>query len=274
MKKLLVPYDFSESARTALDYAFGLNSLFASEIILLSVNSYPVMSPEAGLALFTNIDSKEETLQELQKIVAASAPKQTQSIRCFCEEGDVSDHVNKLSEKENIDLIIMGINGHGNGFLTHLAGSSSITVAKESRFPLLIVPQGYLFEKPMRIGFACTDIERTVRSEVMGKVEKFAANLHADLNLLHFVGKTETPVRSETAAKSVHDEMLNTSPRHTYIVTDKDPAKGILDVLNNGLFDLIVIEPRKHNFFENLFHHGLTAEIVMNTPVPVLCIHE
>src|SRR5687767_15081297 len=127
MKKILVPYDFTESAESALQYALGLGKEFKSEFLLLTVNGYPVMTPEVGLSAFTFQDAVDDSLKELQKVKEKLGPAAA-STKTFSVLGNVSDEINKLCKSEKVDLVVMGISGHGNKLIKSLAGSSAVAV--------------------------------------------------------------------------------------------------------------------------------------------------
>src|SRR4051812_11678768 len=123
MKKILVPYDFTESAHAALQYAVALGKEFQSDFFLLTVNGYPVMTPEVGLSAFTFQDAVDDSLKELEKVKQKLASTGV-SARVFSVLGNVTDEINKLCKQESVDLVVMGISGHGNNLIKSLAGSS------------------------------------------------------------------------------------------------------------------------------------------------------
>ncbi len=273
MKKILVPYDFSESSETALAYARELARTFNGELILLCVNHYPVMSPEVGLSAFTYQDAREDSLKALETVASKIKNGNDLLVQTYSEMGDVSDQINSMCEKQKVDLVVMGISGHGNKFIKTLAGSSAIAVSKGTRFPVLIVPPGVMFKKPGRIAYACNYGDDVAHPATLNKVKDFCKLFEADLHLIHIVPENHPVKHTEVVIENYLEHKLEESVHRTFIVTEKKASESLIGMLKSNLVDLIVIEPKKHNFFENLFHHSVTTELVFHSPVPVLTIH-
>jgi nucleotide-binding universal stress UspA family protein len=274
MKTILIPFDFSESAHTALTYAIGLSRYIKASFTLLTVNSYPVATPEVGLSSFSYVNAKEDCLKELQKVASAvKAANSELTIDCYSEIGEVTDEIRKLSEKLEIELIVMGISGHGNSFIRTLAGSSAVAVSKHSRLPVIIVPPEYHFSKPARVAFACKYGDETSHPDTLEKVKEFCRHFAADLHLVHLVKEGQPIQHTEAIVDNYLEHRVEESVHRTFIMTEKKIAEGLMAMLKNNLLDMIVVEPKKHNFFENLFHQSVTTELAFNSPVPVMAVH-
>jgi nucleotide-binding universal stress UspA family protein len=50
------------------------------------------------------------------------------------------------------------------------------------------------------------------------------------------------------------------------------PAEGILQATQSGEVDLVVVLARPRSFWGQLFHHNVTAQVLLHSTVPVLVL--
>src|SRR5512143_915671 len=115
VQKILVPVDFSECSRAALQYAihFG-NALRAASLDVLHVWKAPsILEPEAKIV----VGEREQTLSEFTKSRAGQAMKeflaeleQGGSFQVFgrLESGEPQETILEIAATGGYDLIIMG----------------------------------------------------------------------------------------------------------------------------------------------------------------------
>jgi nucleotide-binding universal stress UspA family protein len=275
MKKILIPCDFSETSDNAMNYAVELALKFSSDIILLHVTQFPVMNPDMGLSAYTYQDAREDSLKALKELAAkiTADKKITGTIQCYAEMGDTSEEVLKYSASMEIDLIVMGISGHGSNLMKSIIGSNAVTVSKRTEVPLLIVPPAAAFKKIRSIAYACDYKEDLHNEAALSKVIEISNLFGASLHIIHIVPENNNIRYKETFTDDYMEHHLESSPHRTFLVTEKNASTGLLNFLKNNLVDLIIIEPKKHSLFHKVFYHSVTNEIAFNSPVPVLTIH-
>ncbi len=140
MKKILVPTDFSDHAYYALKVAAEIARKNNGEIILLHMLELP---GQAGDAIGVGHE-----LPEIMLFKNAAINKLEELMDDNCLEGlQVSeiiqfelafDGILKVSEKNNIDLIVMGSHG-ASGFKEMFIGSNAEKVVRNSSVPVLII---------------------------------------------------------------------------------------------------------------------------------------
>lgn len=140
IKHIMVPYDQSEPANRALEFAIDLAKKYNSEIsIVACVVPQVPMDPSFG-------QSYAETL-ELMRQNAASAISKLESridalkipVKTDVLEGvSITDELLLYAESHQVDLIVMGSRGLG-GFKKLLLGSIASGVSQHSKCPVLIV---------------------------------------------------------------------------------------------------------------------------------------
>ncbi|MBT6155664.1 MAG: universal stress protein [Planctomycetaceae bacterium] len=151
VKKILVATDFSDHARTALEYAASFASSFGSEVLLCHVVPGPDLLsqlPPGGEGYFPPnfTDSQQQAATEegnrwLQDAGVSGGRMLTPAGTPFVE-------IVRLAREEDVDLVVVGT--HGRGAVAHmLLGSVAEKVVRKSPCPVLTVPQkGHTFSMP------------------------------------------------------------------------------------------------------------------------------
>lgn len=136
LKRILVPVDFSNCSRKALDYARPFAKQFGAELILLHV-----MEPFVALSVPEMLPEKTEwsaervqgTLEELRAMVSDDIAS-----RAMVRQGSPHVEIVDVARELDVDLIILST--HGRTGLDHvLLGSTAEKVVRRAACPVLIV---------------------------------------------------------------------------------------------------------------------------------------
>jgi nucleotide-binding universal stress UspA family protein len=141
LKRVLVPTDFSESARHALRYGISFAREYEAELVLLHVvenltvgyasDLFPVPMAE----VFDEISGYARA--ELAKL-AAGAKEKGLSVRELVVQGKPSVEIVRVAREETADMIVLGT--HGKGMLDKaLFGSTAERVIRRAPCPVLTV---------------------------------------------------------------------------------------------------------------------------------------
>lgn len=274
MNKILVPCDFSDTSENALNYAVELAKYISGELILLHVTQLPVISTEYGLTSYSMPDNNSEkiALQELADTIQKKHP-QISKIDCYSETGSITDYIIEYSRNNSVIFTVMGISGHGNKLMKLFLGSTAVNVSKEIESSLIIVPPDTTFKKPQNIAYACNyDIDIESNSSLI-KVKQLNTLLNSDLYVLHVIPENHDLNTKESEIDQFVENSLENSLHKTFMIADNNVSEGLIEFIENHEIDLIIMEPKKHSFFHNLFYPSITNEIAFYSPVPVLTIH-
>jgi len=138
IKKILVPIDFSEYSKKALQYAFQLAKQFNSHLSLIYVIE-PVIYPadfSMGQVALPSIDvemnarAKEELENLAQKEIADL------EVKTIIKTGKPFVEIIETAAEEDIDLIIIASHGH-TGVEHLLFGSTAEKVIRKAPCPVL-----------------------------------------------------------------------------------------------------------------------------------------
>jgi len=153
LNRILVPTDFSDNSRLALEYAAALGERFESELHLLHVlhDVLSSVAPEPGLVLASAGDYVRELRESaegaMQKLVE-SKPLAGKKVVRRVREGQPFVEIIRYARDQSIDLIVIGT--HGRTGLAHvLMGSVAERVVRKAGCPVLTVrPAGHQFVMP------------------------------------------------------------------------------------------------------------------------------
>jgi nucleotide-binding universal stress UspA family protein len=140
-KRILVPVDFSEHSKKALQYAIPFAEQFKSSIDLLYVVE-PTVYPadfSFGQVGFPSVEDelRQRGAEELQSLSAREIGKRVQS-RCSVRTGKAFNEIDEYAREEEIDLIIIATRGHS-GMEHVLFGSTAEKVVRYAPCPVLVV---------------------------------------------------------------------------------------------------------------------------------------
>lgn len=141
---ILVPYDGSKHAMTALEKAVGLGELTGARLSILTVyrhhsmleSSFSMVRPEDFGAMDDSMRSHaKETAEEAKRHAAEAGAA---GVRAFVRNGPVARAIVGFADENGVDLIVMG--GRGIGSVEgYLLGSVSHKVTGMAECPVLVV---------------------------------------------------------------------------------------------------------------------------------------
>jgi nucleotide-binding universal stress UspA family protein len=142
MKKVLVPTDFSDSARHALTYGISFAREYGAELVLLHVvenitvgyasDLFPVPMAE----VFQEISGYAKA--ELAKLAALARERGVATVAEIVVQGKPSAEIIRHAAENAVDMIVLGT--HGKGMLDQaLFGSTTERVVRRAPCPVLTV---------------------------------------------------------------------------------------------------------------------------------------
>jgi nucleotide-binding universal stress UspA family protein len=140
IKHIMIPYDKSEPANHAFEYAIDLAKKYNSSISIVSCVSIQVPTdPYFGAAY---IETTKLLREDAVKSISNLEPMLRESKIPFksdvLEVISITDSLVSYAESHDVDLIVIGSRGLG-GFKKLLLGSVASGVSQHSKCPVLIV---------------------------------------------------------------------------------------------------------------------------------------
>jgi len=275
MKTIIVPTDFSPTAINAMNFAADMAVNIDASLMLLHVYQVPVSMTDVPVVLVSSDELKKSAEKNLHESKEAVTHITSGKIRVYTEAvlGDVSDELEEVCEEIDPFAVIMGTRG-ASGVERVLFGSTTLTAIRHLKWPVIVVPPGKEYGAGIKkIGFAC-DFEKVVETTpvqfIRNMVKEFGAELHVlnvDHEGKHF--KPETPEESML----LHELLADLHPNYHFI-EHADVEDGINDFVDKNNIDLLITIPKKHKLLDSLFKKSSTKQLVTQSHVPVMCVHE
>lgn len=253
---ILVPFDFSDSAKRALEYAVAYVGRDDDlQIVLAYISGYDTIQvpPEN----FEKIDEKyNRTLKN--------------KLEWTIQDGTLTQSLLDIQETKEMDLIIMGTDEEGDVAHTHTA-----KLVLEAECPVLVVPCDHKQEdfqvKRIALVLGQKEIDNT---EALGTLLEVARRFNAKVDVLTIENRPGSYGYSKEEEKNenaMEYYLENFYAEHVFIKND-DVVDGILNYTSKNDIDLIAILPRNHAEHSEPSEGLLTQLLTLHSKVPVLAI--
>lgn len=273
MKNILVPTDYSETAKNATQYAIEFAKNIGGKITLLHVFDIPISVTDAPIVVASFEEIEESQKKHLQKHVADLKEEHGDSISIdsVLSPGFLSDEIEEVIEMKNIDLIIMGITG-GNRAEELLIGSNVTRVINHVNCPVIAVHANTKYSPVKKMAFAC-DYEDIEESTGINKLIDFVKLFDAKLHLINITDKDEKPTYKKDLNAALLEHVFDKVNHTVSFRKNDDVVDGVNKFVDNNHIDMVVVLPKKHTIFSRLFHESNTKKLAFHTRVPLLAIH-
>jgi len=275
MKTIIVPTDFSPIATNAMHYAIDMAKKVNASLLLLHVYQVPVSFTDTPIVLVSIEDLRKGAEEQVAHLKTEVEHFTSGSLKVYTETrlGNVADELENLCNKINPFAVVMGTKG-ASGVERILFGSNTLTAIRHLTWPVICVPPGKTFGDGIKkIGFAC-DFKDVVKTTPTHYIVDFVKEFNAELDVLnvdyhnkHF--KPETPEESAL----LHTMLEEAKPIYHFI-EHADIEDGINEFAEKNNIDLIITIPKKHRLLEGVFKASSTKQLVYQSHVPVMCVHE
>ena len=274
MKKLLVPTDFSECSKYAVDLAIEIAKSKNSEIHFLHVVSVPidwVKLVDERARLYADVNKKVSSVHQHLDGLLAQADKYGIKAAKYLGYDDsfnsVIDHINE----HHIDLVVMGSHG-SKGVSEMFMGTNAQRIARISKAPVLIVKSPMSGLDVKNILFASSYDEELIPA--FKNVLSFAKLIDAKINMV-FVNTPYNFTDSETidnkmeVYRQIEPEMINSAN----VCNCYNIDEGLIKFCTRNQCDLIVMITHGRTGFSRIFNGSITETVINHSEFPVLSIN-
>ena len=272
MKKLVVPTDFSENALCALHFAMELCPMLGAELEAIHVYALPDTEVISGTNMRQIVKGGMRAFIKKGRKQASSAaaglPIQTRLVQGLTEAQIVY-----LSNAEDIEMIVMGAEGSG-GIGKKWFGSVAETVARQAHCPVLLIPEGASFSGFRHILFASD--YNSAEPSMLDLLTNFAGRFQASIHFVHVEEPGEDTEYIKIEQRILDHLFRNGTPAFSFEMTclhTEDFSKGLEQYSAEKKIDLLVMVATHRTFWETLFHHSRTKEMILQSKIPLLVFH-
>ncbi len=258
-----------------MHYGIDMAKAVQASLLLLHVYQVPVSFTDTPIVLVSLEDLRIGAEEQIEKLKQEVEHMTSGKIKVYTETrmGNVTDELETLCNKINPFAVVMGTKG-ASGVERILFGSNTLTAIRHLTWPVICIPPGKSFGAGIKkIGFAC-DFKDVVKTTPTHFIIDFVKEFHAELEVLN-VDYHNKHFKAETPEQSVllHTLLEEAKPSYHFI-EHADIEDGINEFAEKNNLDLIITIPKKHKLLEGVFKPSSTKQLVYQSHVPVMCVHE
>lgn len=273
MTRILFPTDFSDNSLKAI--AYGL-SLFKDEpctIFLLNTYMPPVYHTEyilgspgqIGLGDMIQQESKNN-LKELKEKLEKEFSNPLHTFITHSAFNMLANEISHMTEAEKIDVVIMGTQG-ATGAKEILFGTNTVHAIRNSKCPVLAVPQGYDYKRPASVLFP-TDYEVSYSDKKLSSLLQIAKLHETKIHVMHVFTQLKLDEEQLRNQNTLKDILSKSGTFHE--VESDEIITAINKFQEKTQVDMLVMIRNKHTFLERLFIEPTIKKIGFHVKVPFL----
>jgi nucleotide-binding universal stress UspA family protein len=270
---ILVPIDFSESSKNALQAAVRIAKKSNAKITL--VNAVHVHTPlphlKGGSLIEAVVSDYEHQVQEAfhdletEMVELNDVPHELDRFVAY-----LTDAIYSETESRDIDLIVMGTRAeHSIG--ETILGSNAAEVIRVSSVPVIVIPERYHSFHPHRIGFA-SDFLRYRDSGQFSILIALCKLFDSEVMVFHIGANISEEEQKQIDL--IKDDLKGIKRVSIRVVDAESVVAGIKKFSKAHELSMLALMPRKHNLFERLFVGSVTKEVAIDIDIPLLTFQE
>lgn len=276
INNIIVPTDFSVTARNAFKYAQGLAAALNATLTVVHVREYFFPTSEEN---FTPFASSEETqLDEAFGLfikdndTIGAGVMTTNKVKTQILRGNAVNSLLELSGQKNTDLIVIGTTGLQD-FLSRIAGSTSLKIATKAHCPVILVPREASWMGIERIMYASN--YRSLTTSMIGEATDFALQTEA---ATHFVHIDSAGYEGDSSVEEINwNRLFALISPHLFYKTHSlygiDIIKELEKYSEMHRINLMVFVSTYRGFWENLLHKSVIQNMAISTDTPMMVLH-
>jgi nucleotide-binding universal stress UspA family protein len=274
IKKIVIPYDFSETADLSLEHAVFLAKRLRAEIILVHIVE-TVSFTSAISHAFGGFEKKIETAtnEKLEALAREIHMKSGVELNVRTEVGRIYRKICQVAKEIEADIIIMGTHG-ASGYQKFSVGTNTSRVVQESPCPVISV-QSHARNLGFKKVVIPIDESHESRQKVPFAVEIariYGSHIHI-VGLINFTGADiirKFKIKVEQVEEYVDQHDLNYDTRY---MEGSDLAGMTMKAAEEADADLLVIMTEQEPSITGFLLGTYASKVVNNSKIPVLSVH-
>lgn len=278
MKNLLIPTDFSANAWNAISYAMEFFKNEKCNFYFLHTYTpafyrmdYAMGGPAFSAIPDVGVDISLAGLEKTLEDVKEKYPNPIHTFKIVSAFNTLTEEINELCSKKDIDLVVMGTQG-ATGAKQLFLGSSTVFVIRKAKIPVLAIPENCEFGPINKILFPSDFLASYKKEEVYSLIEM--AKMHgAEIIVLHVKEEPKLTENQEKNKNVLSKQLKNVLFEHVE-VTGKIMPNAILEYIDENQIDMVAMMNRDHSFFERVLMRQNIDQIGFHVHIPFLVIRD
>jgi len=275
INRILIPTDFSETGRLAIEHGAFMARLFKAELYILhvlEVNEYTYDIPEPILRL-TNLEALQGiALKKLSEIADGIRKDFGVVATTMSSTGKIASEIVSYTEENKIDIIIMGTHG-ASGFEEYFMGSNAHKVVTSASCPVITIQS-----QAKKVGFVniVVPIDNKFHSrEKINYAMELASHYTAKIHILGLVESHDDHDEEKFNIKlDAVEEIVKKAglPYTRKTVEGSNLAVSAMEYSKIINADLIVINTDQESNLTGMFIGPFAKQIVNHSRIPVMSV--
>ncbi|MCC7303172.1 MAG: universal stress protein [Bacteroidia bacterium] len=273
--KVLIPFDFSDQSRIAIEQGGALAQQIDAELVILHV----IEETGALIRFFSNEqmeDAKKTIQKELDKVAADVETRYKSPVESMVARGKVPEKIAEVADLVNATFIVMGTHG-ADKIKKKFIGSNALRTLRGSQVPVITL-RGKKHRKGCKNIVLPLDLTKETREKVtqcihLAKI--YGATVRAvsvQFTTDEFVVNRLTRQMQQVHAFLEKNGVKCTSELIKGIKGEETLAQCIIDYAKKVEGDLILIMTQQEVDWTPFFVGSSAQEIINNSEIPVLSI--
>ncbi len=272
IKKILIPYDFSETAALSLEHAIFMAKLLKADIFLLHIVEATTF-PSSISHAFSGFEKKveEASNEKLKELADKIHQEHGVQVHIITEVGKIYKRIVHTAKQAHADIIMMGT--HGASGSSYIIGSNTTRVVQEAPCPVISV-QSHV----KKVGFSKIALPIDDSAESRQKVN-FALEIARHYNS-HVVviglmknGNEDYQRKFRIKIEQVEDFLASHGVSAESIYKQgEDLAKSTLSSAQEIDADLLVIMTEQEPSITGLLMGSYATKVINGSKIPVMTV--
>ena len=275
MKNILLLTDLSINSRNAIEYALHFFTNKRCTFFLLHVQKASFYTTDDLMVATPTttiheslLKSKRQKLERLVTDLECEHPDANFHFKPLLDFDYFTDAVTQAVEANYIDVIVMGSNG-ATGAAEVIFGSNTVRVMRKLNCPLLVVPEGFRYNKIKSVLFAL-HTEDQFEEEKTTILKKILNKENASLRILHIEDKkyNSSWFVQENAIKKAFSRTICTF----YCIKEVPAPEAINSFVQILKIDLTVMIIHPESFIKRFLEGSEISKISYSLRNPLLIL--
>lgn len=273
--KILIPFDFSEQSRFAVDYAADFTANFDVEILLLHVLELSAFADVNREGHFEDLMGINTEMLEMQRKTAVSKMTALRDelqgrfpkLAAHIKMGPLTETILSFARRRKVDLILMGTKG-AESLRSWISGSETQVIARRSEIPVCSVMTGKSKSEIDDILFISDFKDTELAPDPV--ITKLVRGLGARLHLLYICDKE---LKSDEAVREMMTAYINEhglDPHELHIHHESSVVEGIHHFGQMDEMDLIALGTHGRKGINHLIRGSIAEKLINHLHKPVL----
>lgn len=278
MKTILIPTDFSKNGADAFNYALQLVDNESSKLHVISIIPPLPQTGEVGVVLADYDHKQQERVEADLKALELFAndffkDKKNISVTTRAMIGPAATMIKQEAERLDADLIVMGSRGENHSLLDKLAGTVSLGVIQDSPCPVLLVPNGFKYQKIDQVLFASA-LDHADPFELW-RSKDLLNSPEANYKCLHIVDEVTPRVTKSVKQFEQFFESQTTNTKAKFFVREHPHVEeGLVAFAEEHGEQIIVLTKSRRSLWKKIFGSSHSKKLASLIKIPLLVMNE